>query len=309
MNFNSGFFNSANDGWVVGTNGVIVHFDGVNYGTVTSPTINNFTSISFGPPLTGPINPSDGWAVGNSSVTDGVTPNEPTIYHWNGFAWTKGVAIGTTNNLNSVFMINTGDVWAVGGGPHPTASCSSALCPIILHFTGGSWNTITPPPGSYSLKSIFMVSSDEGWAVGEQVAQLTCTPPSFLPGAYRRDYSALHCYWWCGKMGRFRHPQVLLLSTVCNSVFMLSQDEGGRSLVTMPTILHYTVSGGVGTWNLVAGAVVRRLFLWDVNLTSIFRCFLPPAAGRLEEYSWQAGSSFSAGPVILYWGTERNGNP
>ena len=68
MNFNSGFFNSANDGWVVGTDGVILHFDGVNYGTVTSPTINNFTSISFGPPLTGPINANDGWAVGNASL-------------------------------------------------------------------------------------------------------------------------------------------------------------------------------------------------------------------------------------------------
>ena len=53
LNFNSAYFNTANDGWVVGTDGVVVHFDGVNYGTVTSPTINNFTSISFGPPLTG----------------------------------------------------------------------------------------------------------------------------------------------------------------------------------------------------------------------------------------------------------------
>ena len=151
LNFNSGYFNTAADGWSVGTDGVILHFDGTNYGTVTSPTINNFTSISFGPPLTGPMDPNNGWAVGNSSITP---PFEPTIYHWNGFVWTKGVAIGTMNNLNSVYMLNGGDVWTVGGGNHPTASCAVAPCPIILHFTGGSWNTISPPPGYYTQLSL-----------------------------------------------------------------------------------------------------------------------------------------------------------
>jgi len=42
---------------------------------------------------------------------------EPTVYHWNGFMWTKGIVIGAANNLNSVFMLNSGDVWTVGGGP------------------------------------------------------------------------------------------------------------------------------------------------------------------------------------------------
>jgi photosystem II stability/assembly factor-like uncharacterized protein len=187
FNFTSVYFNTASDGWGVGTDGVILHFDWSNWGTVTSPTINNFTSISFGPPLTGPVSPNDGWAVGNASATGTF---EPTIYHWNGFMWTKGVAIGTLNNLNSVFMINSGDAWTVGGGSHPTASCAASLCPVILHYAGGSWNTITPPPGSYTLKSVFMVSSTEGWAVGEQVAS--------------------------------PHPTGI--------------------------ILHYTVTGGVGTW-------------------------------------------------------------
>src|SRR5271157_3318435 len=99
------------------------------------------------------------------------------------------------NNLNSVFMLNGGDVWTVGGGSHPTASCAVAPCPIILHFTGGAWNTITPPSGSYLLNSVFMVSSTEGWAVGEQG-----------PGGY------------------FGGPQGI--------------------------ILHYTVTGGVGTWGI-----------------------------------------------------------
>ena len=286
LNFNSGFFNSANDGWVVGTDGVIVHFDGVNYGTVTSPTINNFTSISFGPPLTGPINQNDGWAVGNASVSDGVLPNEPTIYHWNGFVWTKGVAIGTTNNLNSVFMVNTGDVWTVGGGPHSTASCSSSLCPVILHFTGGSWNTITPPPGSYLLKSIFMVSSNEGWAVGEQIA------PSYPTGII------LH-YTVSGGVGTwaiFPAPSSPAAIHGLNSVFMLNQNEGW-AIGDNATILHYTVSGGVGTWNLVTVSGTPTLSN-DANFTSLYM-FSPTSGWAVGGI--QAGGSFSAGPVIIYW--------
>ena len=307
MNFNSAFFNSANDGWIVGTNGVIVHFDGVNYGTVTSPTINNFTSVSFGPPLTGPIDPNDGWAVGNASVSDGILPNEPTIYHWDGFAWTKGVAIGTTNNLNSVFMVNSGDVWVVGGGDRTTATCSSGpsgtpVCPVILHFTGGAWNTISPPPGAYYLKSIFMVSSNEGWAVGEQAP--TCNmqvapfaPPS--PTCYPTGI-ILH-YDVSGGVGTwaiFPAPTSPAPIHGLESVFMLSPNEGW-AVGDNATILHYTVSGGTGTWNLVSVSGTPTIST-DANFTSIF--MLSPTSGWVVGgNTWQAGNSFSAGPAILYW--------
>ena len=299
MNFNSAFFNSASDGWVVGTNGVIVHFDGVNYGTVTSPTINNFTSVSFGPPLTGPINPDDGWAVGNASATGGLLSHEPTIYHWDGFAWTKGVAIGTTNNLNSVFMVNTGDVWAVGGGNRTTATCNSAVCPVILHFTGGAWNTITPPPGAYALKSIFMVGSDEGWAVGEQAA--SCTPVSFAPGSTCYPTGIILHYTISGGVGTwaiFPAPTSPAPIHALQSVFMLSQDEGW-AVGDNATILHYTVNGGIGTWNLVTVSGTPTLST-DANFTSMF--MLSPTSGWIVGgNTWQASGSLSAGPVIIYW--------
>ena len=288
FNFNSAYFNSATDGWIVGTDGVVVHYDGVNYGSVTSPTINNFTSISFGPPLAGPINANDGWAVGNASAT---VTFEPTIYHWNGFTWTKGIAIGTTNNLNSIFMVDTGDVWTVGGGNQHTSSCTAALCPVILHFTGGSWNSITPPPGSYTIKSIFMVSSNEGWAVGQQYAPTT-------HGGVNATGIILH-YTVTGGVGTwaiFPAPSSPASIPSLNSVFMLTQNEGW-TLGDNATILHYTVSGGVGTWNLVTVSGTPGLFP-DANLTSVF--MLSPTSG------WgvggiQASGSFSAGPVIIYW--------
>lgn len=285
FNFDSLFANSLSDIWSVGTAGVILHWDGSNWGTITSPTFNNFTSISFGPPLIGSVNPNDGWAVGNASQL-----GEPTIYHWNGFVWTKGVSIGTTNNLNSVFMLNGGDVWAVGGGQNPTASClaTPTLCPTILHFTGGSWNSVTPPPGNYMLKSVFMVSSNEGWAVGVQ-ARVPPSPPLGI---------ILH-YTVTGGVGTwaiFPAPSSPSIPPSLNSIFMLSQTEGW-AVGDNATILHYTVTGGIGTWNIVPVSGTPSLSR-DANLTSIF--MLSPTTGWAVG-GIQATGSFSAGPVIIYW--------
>ena len=299
LNFNSGYFNAANDGWVVGTNGVVLHFDGVNYGTVTSPTINNFTSISFGPPLTGPINPNDGWAVGNASALP-VSP-EPTIYHWNGFVWTKGVAIGTLNNLNSVFMVNSGDVWTGGGGIHSTTTCTwspGLLCPIIMHYTGGSWNSITPPPGSYVIRSIFMVNSGEGWAVGAQ------TSATGAPTGIILHYQVSG---GVGTWGVFPAPTSPAPVPPLESVFMLNQNEGW-AVGDDATILHYTVSAGIGTWNLISVSGTPSLSQY-ANLTSIF--MLSPtsgwAVGGIQCVSLPSGTcanpyvSATAGSVIIYW--------
>ncbi len=274
FSFDSAYFNSPTDGWAVGTDGEILHFDGSIYGGVTSPTIDNFTSVSFGPPLT-PLNPNDGWAVGNSSRTT----SEPTIYHWNGFVWTKGVAIGTMNNLNSVFMINTGDVWTVGGGNQPTGSCSSPPCPVIMHFTGGSWNTITPPPGAYSLNSTYMISSNEGWAVGTQSGNVGIILHYTNTGGV-------------GTWATFPAPSTPNSIPGLNSVFMVSQSEGW-AVGKNETILHYTVSGGVGTWNLISANGLST----DASLNSIF--MLSPTSG------WAVGGisvpGVTDGPVIVYW--------
>ena len=286
FSLNSVFFTTAADGWAVGTAGVILHFDGGNWGSVTSPTINNFTSVSFGPPLAPTVNPNDGWAVGNVSLSDG---HEPTVFHWNGFMWTKGVVIGATNNLNSVFMVNSGDVWAVGGGERPTASCTAtpvALCPIILHFNGGSWNTVTPPQGAYTLRSVFMVSSNEGWAVGAMAS--SPNPIGII----------LH-YTVTGSVGTWAiFPAPSSPSTIhpLNSVFMLGPNEGW-AVGDNATILHYTVTGSVGTWNVVTVSGTPTISTY-ANLTSVF--MLSPTVG------WAVGgiqsqNSFSAGPVILYW--------
>jgi len=289
FNFTSVFYTTSTDGWSVGTAGVVLHFDGSNWGTVTSPTINNFTSVSFGPPLTGPVNPNDGWAVGNVSA---ISPFEPTIYHWNGFVWSKGVAIGATNDLNSVFMLSSGDAWTVGGGPRATASCiPNPVCPVVLHWDGGSWNTITPPPGSYKLKSVFMVSSSEGWAVGE------IGVPS--GGSASPTGIILH-YTVTGGVGTwaiFPAPSSPSAPAPLNSVFMLGQNEGW-AVGDNATILHYTVVGGVGTWNSLTVSGTPGISR-DANLTSVF--MLSPTSGWAVGGVTSGSTFFNTGPVIIYW--------
>ncbi len=273
--FNGVYHNTASDGWVVGTAGVILHYDGSNWGTVTSPTLTTLNSVSFGPPLTGPISPNDGWAVGVTSGT------EPTIIHWNGFMWTKGVAIGVTNPLNSVFMLSGGDAWTVGGGPNPTATCPVSPCPVILHFTGGAWATVTPPPGSYVLNSVFMVSSTEGWAVGGA--------GSINPVAIILHYTVTG---GVGSWGIFPGPASYVALPALNSVFMLGPTEGW-AVGNGGLVLHYTVTGGVGTWNIVSVSGLST----SANLNSVF--MLTPTSGWVV--GGIPGSGTPAGPVILYW--------
>ena len=280
FSFFSVYMNSAADGWTVGQFGIILHYDGSNWGSITSPTLTTLNSISFGPPLTGPLNPNDGWAVGTTSGM------EPTLIHWNGFVWTKGVAIGVTNDLNSVFMLSTGDVWTVGGGGNPTATCSVPPCPVILHFTGGSWNTVTPPPGSYILNSVFMVSPTEGWAVGTQGSA-----PPFTGIILHYTVSG-----GVGSWGIFPGPASYTAIPPLNSVFMLGPNEGW-AVGNQGTVLHYTVTGGVGTWNLVTVSGLPVILPPAADLNSVF--MLSPTSG------WAVGGfepgGPPTGPVILYW--------
>jgi len=56
--------------------------------------------------------------------------------------------------LRSVFMVNSGEGWAVGDGGR------------ILHFSGSSW-AIVSSPVTTTLRSLFMFGQKDGWIVGD----------------------------------------------------------------------------------------------------------------------------------------------
>ena len=82
-------------------------------------------------------------------------------------AWTGGQPAnpndtGSGDGLNGVAMINSCDVWAVGGTGGRTT--------LVEHWTGGSTWTVVPSPspgdGLNFLTSVSGISSTDIWAVG-----------------------------------------------------------------------------------------------------------------------------------------------
>ena len=74
------------------------------------------------------------------------------IFRWNGTSW-NSMELPFNARLESVFMVSANDGWGVGGGG------------LILRWNGATWNTIGIPSHA-SLYSVFMVSTNDGWAVG-----------------------------------------------------------------------------------------------------------------------------------------------
>ncbi len=89
-----------------------------------------------------------------------------------------------------------------------------------------------------------MVNSDEGWAVGAQTSSAKSQVLSPLELYFTMR---LLVEWERGVS--FLRQLVLHLFLALESVFMLNQYEGW-AVGDDATILHYTVSGGIGTWSL-----------------------------------------------------------
>lgn len=134
------FMLDASDGWAVGQGGTILHWNGVAWETIESPTGSWLASVHM-------VDADDGWAVGDGGV----------IIHWNGTAWSE-VASPTSETLYGVYMINATDGWAVGG------SAGGIPSEVILRWNGTVWSKVTSPTSNW-LRSVFMVNSTDGWAV------------------------------------------------------------------------------------------------------------------------------------------------
>jgi hypothetical protein len=67
----------------------------------------------------------------------------------------------TGASLNSVFMVDANDGWAVGTGVWQGTGSA------IIHWDGTSWNNVTSPT-NVDLNSVFMVDANDGWAASSQ---------------------------------------------------------------------------------------------------------------------------------------------
>jgi hypothetical protein len=91
------------DGWAVGTEGLIIWWDGTSWKSVPSPTTSQLWSIDM-------VSSTEGYAVASGSDY----PLTESVIRWDGTSWTNMTTPSGT--FYSVDMISSTDGWAVGGG-------------------------------------------------------------------------------------------------------------------------------------------------------------------------------------------------
>ena len=113
------------------------------------------------------VSTNDVWAVGFS--TGNSLPDQNLIEHWDGTKWSVVASpnVGTTSNaLVAVSAVSSSDIWAAG-----YYQGANGHVPTTLHWNGSAWSAVNVflPAAAYwgELHGITMLSSNDGWAVGE----------------------------------------------------------------------------------------------------------------------------------------------
>ena len=155
---------AGKDVWIVGDDGLILHYDGQTWNEEPRPTTTNLTSVwaqwsdkawaakvwavgengtilvrdagrwVLSDQVDGKLtavwasNPADAWAVGMSGA----------VYHFDGTGW-QAVAKPTEQNLLDVWGTEKNDVWVVGGGIQ-RADGEARERVELFHWGGADWD-------------------------------------------------------------------------------------------------------------------------------------------------------------------------
>lgn len=183
---------AADDVWAVGEGGTILHWDGVQWSLMPSDLLGaeGFYSVAA-------ISPNDVWAVGLGP------PNGLEIVHWNGIEWSivpnPAPPVFFGGDHPAIAAVAANDVWVVGNHsvffepPHRTGGWQRHS--LVLHWTGGSWNTVSSPEIE-SLTGVAVVAANDVWIVPKFFG-----PPSQL---YATEHTLLH---WDGNWTQIPYPQ------------------------------------------------------------------------------------------------------
>lgn len=123
---------SATEGWAVGRNGTILHYQNGEWKQHPSPTSEELLGIDM-------LSSNLGWIAGRHA----------TVLQYDGTVW-QVVPVPTGQDLHVVEAVTPTDVW-IGG-----YAC-------MVHLSPSGWQAI---PGEWSVYGIHMLSSAEGWQVG-----------------------------------------------------------------------------------------------------------------------------------------------
>jgi len=239
QNLESVFLVSPTEGWIVGTQGVILY-------STTLGSANQWialtrplqTAAGNGVNLIGLFftTKRNGWAVGSNGVILN-TQNSGCDNVVLSPCWGGNTGISRSQNLTTVFEINQNDAWAGGAWDFSDNE------PAMIHWDGLKWHLVQvlPPPQlggqPFNITSISMIDSNDGWAVGV----IAHPNPIEIP-------FTLH---WDGNTWRGSTSSQPICKCSVASVFMIGSSEGW-AVGDQGQFFHYTAN--LNQWELFSQA-------------------------------------------------------
>lgn len=181
---------SPNDVWAVGS---LQGTTGSNTPSTNAPLIEHWNGSAWSV-INGPTPPQPTDNSGNYVMLYGVTAlatnnvwavgvngSQSLVEHWNGSKWSLSLTPTQPPSVNgsalvAVSAVAPTDIWAVGSGAlSAIMGCAGGYGPLIEHWNGAQWATVTPaspsdPQGHpyFSLSGVAAISPSSVWAVGSQ---------------------------------------------------------------------------------------------------------------------------------------------
>ena len=277
---------SADDVFVVGGGGTIMHYDGNSWTSMSSGTTeplydiwgsgpDNVFAVGGGFDAAGTIVHYDGtawtemtsgaterlWGVWGSSSDDVfVVGEEGTILHYNGNSW-SAMNSGITSGFRGVWGTSSSNVYAVGGS-------------TVIHYDGNSWSGMDTGGSTVSLWDVWGSSSSDIFAVG-----------------YGVDSSIIHYDGdtWSEMISMTPIDLVDVWGSSSSDVFAVAEEAR--------TILHYDGS----TWSEMSGGHTYELYgVWGSSSADAFvvcgsgtilRYYLSPTVGSIDPEQGEHGES------------------
>ena len=128
---------TASDGWAVGDNGTVLHYNGASWQPVNISSTFTLIDVFM-------LNATEGYI---AAWTD----YGSAIYHYDGVSWT--LAYNSSLSLSRIGESSPNNVWAVGLN-------------TSLHYDGNQWNVV-PIPVERQVFAVNVLGDNDVWAFGQ----------------------------------------------------------------------------------------------------------------------------------------------